>query len=262
MSRAQLLGASWRRLGPRVYVWHELADDPLIRLKAALLRLPDNAVFSGRTAAWLHGLDSQLPSAIEATLSPPGTTAHLAGITIRRSRLATDEVVVRRGFRATSLLRTAVDIACRTDLVEAVVVLDAAMHRGLRKDASINWVDAHRGHRGVRKLREAIELAEPLTESPMETRLRMALVLAGLPRPQVQVTLRDASGAFLARPDLLYPGLVIEYDGATHRDSLASDNRRQNRLINAGYRLLRFTAADLENAPSIVRQALGHEPLG
>jgi very-short-patch-repair endonuclease len=55
-------------------------------------------------------------------------------------------------------------------------------------------------------------------------------------------------------------GWRLEYDGATHRESLAADNRRQNRLINAGYRLLRFTAGDVLNAPaavvSMVRRAL------
>src|SRR5438067_13649072 len=64
----------------------------------------------------------------------------------------------------------------------------------------------------------------------METRLRMLLVLAGLPRPAAQVSLQDARGRFLGRPDLYCPGarLGIEYDGATHRESLAADNRRQN----------------------------------
>ena len=96
----------------------------------------------------------------------------------------------------------------------------------------------------------------------METRLRLLLVLAGLPHPRGQVSLRDDFGLFLARPDLYYPDarLAIEYDGATHRVSLAADNRRQNRLIDAGYRLLRFTAGDVLDTPaavvSMVRRAL------
>ncbi len=38
----------------------------------------------------------------------------------------------------------------------------------------------------------------------------------------------------------------------THRESLAADNRRQNRLIEAGYRILRFTANDVLNSPDSV----------
>src|SRR5436189_5416482 len=96
----------------------------------------------------------------------------------------------------------------------------------------------------------------------METRLRLLLVLAGLPRPRRQVSLHDDHGIFSARPDLYYPDqrLVIEYDGSTHRDSLAADNRRQNRLIDSGHRILRFTAADVIETPAavivLVRRAL------
>jgi very-short-patch-repair endonuclease len=49
--------------------------------------------------------------------------------------------------------------------------------------------------------------------------------------------------------------LAIEYDGGNHRDRLVDDNRRQNRLIGAGFRLLRFTGADVYGAPeSVVMQ--------
>jgi hypothetical protein len=92
----------------------------------------------------------------------------------------------------------------------------------------------------------------------METRLRMLLVLAGLPKPEVQVPLYDESGAFVGRADLYYPDqrLVIEYDGSTHRDSVAADNKRQNRLIDAAYNILRFTAANLASSVGLVRRAL------
>ena len=148
--------------------------------------------------------------------------------------------MLRRGFRTTSALRTVSDLARSLPLVEAVVVIDEALHRGLVRLDQL----------GAR----VAEVAEPATESPMETRLRLVLVLAGLPRPQAQVTLRTESGVFLGRPDLFYPEhrLAIEYDGATHRDSLAADNRRQNRLVDAGYRLLRFTAADVLDSPASV----------
>ncbi|HXM58066.1 MAG TPA: DUF559 domain-containing protein [Candidatus Dormibacteraeota bacterium] len=88
----------------------------------------------------------------------------------------------------------------------------------------------------------------------METRLRLLLVNAGLPRPQAQAEVRDERGAFIARVDLYYPEqrLAIEYDGANHRDRLVADDRRQNRLLAAGYRLLRFTAPDVETRPDVV----------
>jgi very-short-patch-repair endonuclease len=87
----------------------------------------------------------------------------------------------------------------------------------------------------------------------METRLRWLLIQSGLPRPVVQADLRDEA-RFIGRADLYYPRsrLVLEYDGINHRDRLIDDDRRQNLLVNAGYRLLRFTAADINNRPDIV----------
>ncbi|TMC88087.1 MAG: DUF559 domain-containing protein, partial [Chloroflexi bacterium] len=46
--------------------------------------------------------------------------------------------------------------------------------------------------------------------------------------------------------------LGIEYDGSTHRDSLTADNRRQNRLLDAGLTLLRFSAGDISQTPQAV----------
>ena len=88
----------------------------------------------------------------------------------------------------------------------------------------------------------------------METRLRWVLVRAGLPRPEVQTDLHDAEGRFVGRADLYYPAarLVLEYDGGNHRERLVSDNRRQNLLMNAGFRVLRFTAIDVHQRADVV----------
>lgn len=93
----------------------------------------------------------------------------------------------------------------------------------------------------------------------METRLRMLLISHGLPRPEVQVSLHDRSGLFIARPDLFYPRsrLALEYDGGIHRSRLVSDNRRQNLLVEAGYRVLRFTAGDILHRPASVVAQVG-----
>jgi very-short-patch-repair endonuclease len=117
-----------------------------------------------------------------------------------------------------------------------------------------NYVADHPGAKGIARLRRVVELAEAKAESPMETRLRMLLVLARLPRPEVQVSIHADKGRFLGRPDLLYrrQGLAIEYDGGNHRDRLVDDNRRQNGLVGAGLRLLRFTAGDVYGTPDAV----------
>ena len=267
LTPAQLRGASWRRIGVRTYAWREIADAPMTRLKAAQDRLPIAAVFTGFTAAWLHGLDAPPCSPIEVAVPKTSGIVRRIGLVVRRCVIPAAETCIRRGLRVTSALRTVADLGCRLPLIDAVALLDMATHKRLVKtDHLRDWIQAHRGYRGIRQLRAACELSDPGAESVMETRLRLLLVLAGLPHPKSQVSLRDDSGSFIARPDLYYPGarLAIEYDGATHRETLVADNRRQNRLIDAGYRVLRFTAGDVLNTPaavvSVVRRSLAIEP--
>src|SRR3954470_1806277 len=67
LTTGQLRGASWRRIGRATYVWKGLEeDDRLIQLHAVLKRLPHGSVFSGLTAAWLHGIDVSPCDPIEA----------------------------------------------------------------------------------------------------------------------------------------------------------------------------------------------------
>lgn len=177
---------------------------------------------------------------------------------IHRSALSRAEVLQVRGLPATSMLRTLADVCSRLSLTEAVVVVDAALHAcRVRPHELRRWIESHSRRPGIRGLRRVAQLAEPAAESPMESRLRMLLVLAGLPRPVAQFSIHDDSGRFVGRPDLYYPErqLGIEYDGAIHRTTLAEDDRRQNLLLGAGVRLLRFTAADVMQRPEgIVNQ--------
>lgn len=231
-------------------------------IEAAGRRLPAQAAFSGLTAAWLHGLDVEPCAPIQATLPKDAGVSGRSGIAIRRSRIGQD-VIRLRGISATSMARTLCDLCSQLSLTEAVVVADAALHmRRIRLDDLKAWADANRYRHGIRALRRVIDLAEPAAESQMESRLRMVLVLGRLPRPRAQVPIHDPSGRFVGRPDLYYESarLGIEYDGDIHRRSLVEDNRRQNRLLAAGVRLLRFTASDVlgsqESVIAQVRHAL------
>jgi very-short-patch-repair endonuclease len=149
-------------------------------------------------------------------------------------------------------MRTSFDLARHLPLIEAVVAVDMALrHTLVHLDDLSDYVADHDKAQGSAQARRVVELAEPRAESPMESRLRALLVLAGLPRPRAQAEVCDRYGRFLGRLDLYYPKqrLGLEYDGETHRHRLVADNRRQNRLLAAGYRLLRFTAADVYRRP-------------
>ena len=105
-------------------------------------------------------------------------------------------------------------------------------------------------------MRQAIPLLEPRSDSPMETRLRLLLVLGGLPCPESN---RDVvvDGEWLARPDLSYPALriAIEYDGDHHRTDRRQWQRdigRRRLLEDAGWLLIVVTAADVLRHPEAI----------
>src|SRR5215470_5440494 len=252
LTRKQLRGRSFRRISPGLYAWAGTPEVPAVVLAAVGRRLPAGAAFSDRTAAWLHGLDVPPCDPVEVTVPHACRVSGRAGVRIHRCNLSEGEVVVRKGLPVTSPLRTVFDLSRRLSLMEAVVAVDMALHRGLVDLVKLRgYVADHTLWRGVAQARRATELAESAAESPMESRLRMLLILAGLPRPEVQVPLHHDRGRFIGRPDLYYRAhrIGLEFDGGTHRASLVEDNRRQNRLLNAGCRLLRFTAADVYSHP-------------
>ena len=255
IERWHLRGAHWRRVARGTYEWSRLPETPMSSLVALRRRLPQGFAFSGLTAGWLHGIDVRPCDPIEVTVTRASGVAARSGVRVRRALNLAEDVVQVRGLPATSIVRTIADVSSHATLTEAVVVADAALHlRRVTLCQLTSWAEGHAGHPGIRRLRRVIELAEPASESPMESRLRMVLVLGGLPRPKAQVPVHDRDGRFVARTDLFYERqrLAIEFDGAVHRTTLVADNRRQNQLFNAGVDLLRFTGADVLGDPASV----------
>jgi len=248
---------TWTRLSRGQYAWAGLPPDAELTLQAVAERMPPEYAFSGLTAAWLLGVDVAWGDPIEVTIGREVPVRARAGVRLRRAALPRSDVIHRQGFRTTSAMRTVCDLGSRRDLVGSVVVVDMVLHADLVTLPQLeSHLQTHPGQKGVKRLRRAVRLADSRAESPMETRLRMELIRARLPRPSVQAEIRDAAGDFIGRAHLYYPDrrLVIEYDGDNHRDRLVADLRRQNAIVNAGYHLLRFTVADMRTTGSIAAQ--------
>jgi hypothetical protein len=104
--------------------------------------------------------------------------------------------------------------------------------------------------RGITNVREARALVRPGVESPKETELRLLLIRAGLPEPEINVRTHDRRGRYLGRPDLRYAWckLAIEYEGDEHRRDpwrFRQDILRRERFADAGWRTVRCTDDDL-----------------
>lgn len=254
LTRYSLRSKTWRRITPGLYRWSELPNDPWLTLSAWRRFLPTEAVFAGPTAAWLFGLDLEPTDPVEVVVPPSSGIRTRAGLLVRHIEIAPAEVVSIRGLRTMALPLTLAGLCQRRLAVEALVAIDMAVHRGLTDPGALGqYAEAAKGRPGMARMR-SLALLAAAAESPMETRLRWLLLQAGLPRPEVQSNLRDGAARFLGRVDLYYPEarLVLEYDGGNHRERMVEDNRRQNALVNAGYRLLRFTAADIHGRADVV----------
>jgi very-short-patch-repair endonuclease len=154
-------------------------------------------------------------------------------------------------------VRTAWEIARRCQPADAVAVIDAlAARRGISRPDLLAYAHEHRREYGARKAELALQLVEPLAESPQESRLRVYLVLGGLPRPTVQFRVIH-DGRFVARVDLAWPQqrLAVEYDGEWHsgRGQLAKDRQRIRALSAAGWYVYPVTKYDMRSPDVLVK---------
>jgi hypothetical protein len=245
VTRGELRGRRYRRIFPDIYLAADREPDLETLSQAAYLLVePVGGVLAGYSAAVVLGADCAPAGAAAEVLVPRHVRTH-PDLLVRRGCAPGPERSSARGCVVTAPLRTAWDLARRLPLEEAVVAVDClARSGGFAPSALLDRADAERGRPGVKRLPDIVELADPMAESPMESRLRVLLVRSGLPVPAVQYELR-CSGLVVARFDLAYPlaRLAIEYDGGLHDDRL--DRRRDLRTGQLGWYTARFTAGDL-----------------
>lgn len=268
---AALRAGAWHRVVRDVYAEGAGPDDLRQRARALGLVTPPGAVVAGRSALWLHGVDVQRsrrrgqPPPLELAVPPDCTPPRRPGVVVRRQTLPAHDLTDRHGVLVLQPVRAVVDLLRAEPLVEGVVVADAATNLGVVSLSALVMAVAavpSRG-RGVRRAAEALTHVEPLSESPMESRLRMLLVLGGLPRPRAQVQIW-AGGVLIGRVDLYYDGLCLEFDGREARldpRAFVRERNRQNQILQAGYRMLRFTAPDVFVTPARTLSVVGEARL-
>jgi very-short-patch-repair endonuclease len=170
-----------------------------------------------------------------------------------------------RGAVVTSPVRTAYDLGRQPDIAEAVVGIDALANvRRFDPPTCSRSCSAIRVSAGSRGLRRAVALSDRRAGSPMETRLRLILVLAGLPPPEVQFPVLDDVRRRAVWLDLAYPDqrIGIEYEGADHGrpERVLLDAGRYTRLVDAGWRIYRFTKyqvyAEPDEIAAVIQRAL------
>lgn len=220
----------YRRIFRDVYVSADVPDSPALRADAALALHPPTAFLSHTDAARFYRLPVPDTPDVHVTVpsqrdrrARPGVRCHIA--------TAPPRVVEVRGRRVSHPFRMFIELASMLSLVDLVVVGDAMVRVfGIEPERLVKEL-AGCSERHVVAARRAAGHVRAEVDSPMETRLRMLLVLAGLPEPTVNLKLRDEHGEVVMRFDLSYPAvrLAVEYDGRQHAEDTGQWNHDVDR---------------------------------
>lgn len=229
-------------------------------LAAWLLVLPESAVFTGLTAALIHGwwvppLPVDLP--VFVSIDVADNRPRRDGL--RVSRLV--DVPRAQLVDGIALAPPAeVLLACARELMllDLVVLVDAALHLGTVTLEDLHEVMSRRRY-GVPLLRRAVELADGRSESAWETLLRLLHVICDVP-VEPQYVLLDEDGGFVARGDLRIVGTrtLHEYDGGEHRKKRRQrhDLARERRIGHVVWTRRGYTDVEvLHQAAMILRDA-------
>ncbi len=257
LTKDNLRSAAWVHLFRDVYADARATRDHLLRVRGAALLMPPGAVIAGRSAAHLYGATLAGPDAPVDVASPRPWRGG-RGIRVVERRLRPADLRIFSGIPVTTPLATAYELARGPVLEDAVVWLDAlGRARALRRAELVAYAACQPRHPGWRTAARAVELCDPRAESPPESRVRVYLVLAGLPAPVPQYSVLD-NGEFVARVDLAWPAyrVALEYDGQWHADpgQLTRDRRRIRVLNSLGWYVYPVTAADLHDPTALVTQ--------
>lgn len=238
----------------------------VLRVRAVLLGLGGEVAARGRTAAALRGWAMLVEPArtVEVVVRHgrhlrPGRHVRCA----QAKRLQVEGLRPISGARmlVTTAARTVIDCALELPLLQAVVLTDSALRSGQVSLADLQVLArALPGRRGAERVRRVLSMSDPCAGSVLESVLRVRLHLAGITGYTTQRVVRDALDGYLRRVDFCFDAarLVIEVDGQRWHPDPVLDRQVDNQLAAAGWRVLRFTWAEVVHDPDMVLAQIRH----
>jgi hypothetical protein len=248
-------------------------DFELSAAARSLSAVTPGAWVSHVTAARLHGLclPPWLSDSNELHLSKPRLlpAVRRKGVIGHTVIAAEDEIEYVKGIRMSTRSRTWLDLARRLPVPHLVCMGDELIRTPRLEfeeretpfttiEALRELVDRHKNLQGVVRAREALDLMRVGADSAPESLLRLAMLDAGIPEPELQVQLR-LNDPFSPTADLGFRDrrVAIQYDGGHHleQDQIFSDRRRDKAFEAAGWTVLKFGKDDLaENFSSATKR--------
>ena len=267
ISRGVLQGPKYQLMSRGVRLVATDVEDLMSRVHAALLPISHRALVCWPTAALLLGLpvprhlerDTRVHLLLDRSLPRP-----------RRRDVVTHQGSAGRGevgrfgdVLLTSPARTYVDVAACLERADLAAVGDVVLRNGCTPETLLEVIERRGRYPGKVRARSTLEWLDPAAESPQESRLRVILREARLPRPRVNALIRDRAGHPVARGDLVFDEamLVVEYDGNDHLtpERQRRDAERRANLQALGWMVLELNRVDLADprrAVAKVRAAL------
>lgn len=252
--RASVDSHAFRRLLHGIIVSADVPDSAVLRVKAALACYFDDAFASHASAARVWQVPVQTRPGEHVTVGDDAHRLRRAGVTTHRRTDAA--VAVRHGVRVSVLTDLFVELADELSLVELVVAGDWMVRRHAVRIKDLRRAAKNAPGRSGRLARQAASYVRARVDSPMESRLRMLIVLAGIPEPVVNMSVRDVDGEPVRRFDLSWPEVrvIVEYDGRHHVERIEqweSDLERREEIDDEGWRILVVVAHGVYTDPAI-----------
>ena len=230
------------------------------RYMAAVLACGPNAALSYRSAAALHEIRRTARTNIDVTIPGRSPRKH-AGIDVHRSTTLTPEdVTTVHGIPCTTVARTILDLAQVIKGRPLERALDQAEILGLLDLAALDdQIERNKARPAARRLQAVLDqhyIGSTPTWSELEEALLAACRRAKLPMPEVNALIDPHdSDPTAIRVDFVWRDqrVIVETDGhETHhtRRAFEEDRLRDQRLIVAGWTVIRITWRQLTQHPS------------
>ena len=254
LTTEMLLSRRFHKIFWDTYVARDVLITPLLRARAVIRLVPSGSYVSHHTAAELWGAAPPADGATHVTLPSPSGRLVRQGVH-SHYRKHPAQTTLRKGVLISTPEQTFLDLAAvGVGLVDLVVVADGLIKAGHTSPSRLIETAAKWGGRGCRLARRAAALARKGVDSPQETRIRLLLVLAGLPEPRVNLIIRGRDGGWRRRYDLAYEELqlIVEYDGRQHAEDTEqwlTDIFRREELDQIRWRLVIVTSEGIYREP-------------
>jgi very-short-patch-repair endonuclease len=251
---AALQDGGWVRVAGRGFVLRGQVVGVEQGAWAAVLTVP-RAVVCGPSAFALRQPAAPLPRLGSVTVALPSVHLQPAyRLAVRQVVIPAEDWSAWRGLPVQKAGPALVDSLAGHDEPAADALFAWALARAVvGADELGRLVGARRGRPGRRRLGKYLALAGAGAASALEAAFQLVLVRRRIGgwTPNAQVKLVDGS---VVRVDVLFKAarLAIELDGRlahSSRHSFQADRARQNLLVAAGYKVLRFTWEDVVDRP-------------